>query len=95
MRIHRCLFTVCLAGFLVACSGHIASDTARECARELDAAESELSAAQTEGLGEAVTIVKAASLVTAAAFQRQIERYERCTDLARRARVHIEHARKR
>jgi len=94
MIIPRSLFVLLIVSLLTACSGRIASGVAQACSDELDAAEVELNKAKADGLGEALTITKAASLITAAAFQKQIERYQSCLDKAHRARAYIEDARR-
>ncbi len=91
--IRQCLILILTVIASVAgCSGRISSNIAQACSVELSAAERELDKAKADGLGDAVSITKAMGLITAAAFQKQIERYESCYDKARRARAYIEDA---
>lgn len=84
-----------LAVVLTGCSGMIGSDVAKQCSEQLSAAEAELNKAKADGLGEAVSVTKAASLIGAAAVQKQFEKYEGCADKAQRARAYIADAAKR
>jgi hypothetical protein len=81
--------TVVLVALTVGCSARIASSVAQECSDQLNLAEAELNKAQAEGLGEAVSITKAASLLAAAAVQKQFEAYAGCIDKSQRARAFI------
>jgi hypothetical protein len=77
---------------LAACA---AQPTGRErCSAQLDAAWRELDLAEAEGLAGTVSYGKAAGLLTAAKTQQAFERYEGCTDKAKRARFYIAESRK-
>ena len=90
----RLLLILVVALLLNACSGRIATGIAQTCSEELDLAQAELDRAKADGFGDAVAIVKASSLLTAAAFKKQVEHYEGCVDQARRARAYIADVRK-
>jgi len=90
MKHHRFLLIATGAvALLAACSGRIATASAQQCSDTLKLAEAELDKAKADGLGEAVSITKAAGLIVAAATQKQFEKYEGCLDKAQRARAYI------
>jgi len=90
MTIYRLLpFLAAAVVLMTGCSGRIATTEAQRCSEELSAAENELDKAQGDGLGAAVSVTKAASLIAAAAIQKQFEKYEGCLDKAQRARAFI------
>jgi hypothetical protein len=96
MKIQRWSFILISFAVLVgACSGRIASGIAQECSDQLNLAEAELNKAKADGLGEAVSITKAASLLAAAAVQKQFEKYEGCVDKSQRARAFIADAQRK
>jgi hypothetical protein len=95
MTIRRALLAAVLVVSITGCSGRIASGAAQNCSEELELADAEMNRAKTDGLGQAVSIIKAASLMAAASFQKQLEKYESCADQARRARAYIADATKR
>lgn len=80
--------------FAVGCSGRIGGDVAQQCSQGLDQATAELEKAKADGFGEAVQVTKAASLLTAAAVQKQFEKYPNCVDKVRRARAYLADVRK-
>jgi hypothetical protein len=80
---------------MAGCSGGIATSEGQRCSEELSAAEAELDKAKADGLGDAVSISKAAGLITAAAVQKQFEKFECCIDKAQRARAFIADAKKK
>lgn len=93
---HRIRATLALSTllFVVACSGRVGGDIAQQCSQGLDAASAELEKAKADGFGEAVQVTKAASLLTAAAVQKQFEKYPNCVDKVRRARAYLADVRK-
>jgi hypothetical protein len=86
---------VTVATLLAGCSARISSDAAQQCSEGLSAAQAELEKAQADGIGDAVSLTKAASLLTAAAVQKQFEKYPNCVDKVQRARAYIADARRR
>ncbi len=94
ITIRSILVTAALV-LVTGCSGMIGSDIAKNCSEELSLAEAELDRARADGLGEAVSIGKAAGLITAAAVQKSFEKYEGCVDKAQRARAFIADAQKK
>lgn len=95
MTRYRTLIIAVAALAVGGCSGRIASSVAQNCSEELSLAEAEMDRAKADGLSEAVSISKAAALITAAAVQKQFEKYEGCIEKAQRARAYIADARKR
>lgn len=79
---------------LAACSTRISGDLAQECSQGLSQAEAEMQRAKADGLGDAVSLSKAAALITAAAIQKQFEKYPNCIDKVQRARAYIADARR-
>lgn len=77
------------------CSARIASSISQECSEQLSLAEAELDKAKADGLGQAVTITKAAALIAAAAVQKQVEAYAGCADKAQRARAYVADAQRK
>lgn len=74
---------------LVACSGRVNTDLARQCSEGLNIAYAELEQAKVNGFGDTVTWSKAASLLSAASIQKQFEKYPNCVDKVRRARAYL------
>ncbi len=87
--IYRSLLIIFIAAISAGCSGLISSDISQQCSEMLAAAETDLDNAKAGGLSDAVSISKAAGLITAAAVQKQFEKYEGCVDKAQRARAFI------
>lgn len=86
--------TVLLASALTlaACSGNPNPSQAQACHNGINTAYAELKQAESEGLGGAVDITKAASLLSAAKVQEQFEKYPNCIDKVKRARHYIRQA---
>jgi uncharacterized protein YceK len=95
MTYRSLLLAVAVAALASGCSSQIGSDIAQQCTEELSAANAELDKAQADGFGGAVSVTKAASLIAAAAIQKQFEKYEGCLDKAQRARAFIADANKK
>ncbi len=74
---------------LAACSGNVGTRPSDECAQGRDIANQELQDAKIKGFSGTIAWSKAASLLTAAEIQRQLERYPSCIDKVRRARLYI------
>lgn len=88
----RALVTMALlATFgLTACSGApTRPDLARQCEQGLEQANKELDFAKTKGFSGTVEWAKAASLLSAAAVQKQFEKYPNCIEKVKRARYYI------
>ena len=92
---HRTALRVALFGsvlILAACSGSPNPGQEQACRNGIDTAYAELRKAESEGLGGAVDITKAASLLSAAKVQQQFEKYPNCVDKVKRARYYIRKA---
>lgn len=83
------IVVIAAVALIAGCSGRIASSIAQECSDQLDLANAEMEKAKADGFGEALSMTKAASLLAAAAVQKQFERYDGCVDKAKRARAYI------
>lgn len=81
---------ILLMALLSACSGRVGTTAAAECSNGLSAAYAELEEAKVKGFGGSLSWSKAASLLTSASVQRQLERYPSCIDKVRRARFYIQ-----
>jgi uncharacterized protein YceK len=88
------LSVLAACSLLAGCSSRISSDLAQECSQGLSQAEAEMQKAKADGLGDAVSLGKAAGLLTAAAIQKQFEKYPNCIDKVQRARAYIADARR-
>jgi len=84
------MLSVCL--FLVACSGRVATPVGQECVVGLRIANQELEDAKVKGFSGSIHWIKAAGLLTDASVHQQFERYDRCADKVRRARIYIKEA---
>jgi len=73
----------------MSCAGNVGTRPADECAQGLDAAGKALEDAKVQGFSGTISWSKAASLLTAAEIQRQLEHYPSCIDKVRRARIYI------
>jgi hypothetical protein len=89
----RFLFVSVLA-LLAGCAGDPGSSLATQCENGLRVAYGELDRAKADGLGGAVEITKAASLLGAAKIQSEFGKYPNCIDKVHRARAYIAKARK-
>ena len=75
---------------LAACSGQPSRpDLARQCEQGLAQANKELDFAKADGFSGTVEWAKAASLLSAAAIQKQFEKYPNCIEKVDRARYYI------
>lgn len=80
----------CAAVLLTAaCAGGIASRQGQECSEELRVAFQELDFAKAKGFSGTVAWSKAASLLSAAEVNKQLENFPGCIDKVSRARVYI------
>ncbi len=86
------------AGMLIlvasGCSGGNNIKQEMACADGLEIANRELELAKAGNLSDTVALTKAASLLTAAAIQKQFEKYPNCIDKVKRARHYIKRATK-
>jgi hypothetical protein len=89
-RSHIVTFVVVTATLLTAsCAGGIASRQGQECSEELRVAFQELDFAKAKGFSGTVAWGKAASLLSAAEVNKQLENFPGCIDKVTRARVYI------
>lgn len=77
---------------LTACAGKTQFRSA--CAKEVDAAWSELSIAKAEGFSGTVSYTKALSLITAARTMQTVENFDNCYNNAKDARYYIRESRR-
>jgi gamma-glutamyl:cysteine ligase YbdK (ATP-grasp superfamily) len=94
-RINRGAAAAALSlGILLAgCTGSDPQSQAGACRSGLDTAYAEFNQAKADGLGEAVDMTKAGSLLAAAKVQEQFEEYNNCIEKVNRARHYIRQAR--
>lgn len=78
--------------FLIACSGRIATPIGQECVESQRIANQELEDAKVNGFSGSIQWIKAAGLLTDASVQQQLEKYDKCVDKVRRARLYIKEA---
>jgi hypothetical protein len=78
-----------VAALTVSCAGGIASDRGRECSEGLRIAFEELDFAKAKGFSGTVAWSKAASLLSAAEVNKQLEKFPGCIDKVTRARAYI------
>ncbi len=78
-----------IASALGACGGNPNSSTARQCSRDLDAGYRELNFAKAAGFSGTVAWTKAASLLSTAKVQHEVEAYSSCINNVRSARQYI------
>ena len=83
-------FAVTLSG----CAGRIATDQGQECSDGLRTASQELDLAKVKGFGGTVAWSKAAGLLTAAEWDKQVEKFPGCIDKVQRARAYIRDSQK-
>ncbi len=74
------------------CSGAKNIKQEMACSEGLEIANRELDQARIDNLSDTVALTKAASLLTAAAIQKQFEKYPNCIDKVERARHYIRRA---
>ncbi len=83
----------CAAAFALAvlagCAGNPNSSVARKCQRDLDTGYKELDFAKSKGFSGTVAWSKAASLLSTAKVQHELEYYQSCIDKVRSARQYI------
>jgi len=91
-RIAPRMVLLAFAFLFAACSGNPDAGQAQACHNGISKAYAELKQAESEGLGGAVDITKAASLLSAAKVQEQFEKYPNCIDKVKRARHYIRQA---
>jgi hypothetical protein len=92
MKLRSCIaaFAVVVTALLtVSCAGGIASRQGQECSEELRVAFQELDFAKAKGFSGTVAWSKAASLLSAAEVNKQLENFPGCIDKVTRARVYI------
>lgn len=78
------------AALLGACSGQPnRPDLARQCEQGLQQANRDLDLAKANGFSGTVEWAKAASLLSAAAIQKQFEKYPNCVEKVKKARYYI------
>lgn len=81
---------VCLATALLgACAGQPVQRKDLSCGQSIDAAYRELDFAKSQGFSGTVSWTKAASLLTAAKVQQQLEQYDGCLAKSEKARFYI------
>lgn len=88
-------FTVLIISFfllLSACSGRVGTPIGQECVEGMRMANQELEDAKVKGFSGSIQWIKAAGLLTDASVHQQFERYDRCVDKVRRARIYIKEA---
>ncbi len=79
-----------LASLLTACAGRPDRPSlARQCETGLNLASNELDLAKAKGFSGTVEWAKAASLLSAAAVQKQFEKYPNCVNKVEKARYYI------
>ena len=76
------------------CAGDPSSSQATQCENGLSVAYKELDRAEADGLGGAVEITKATSLLGAAKIQSEFGKYPNCIEKVQRAREYIVKSRK-
>ncbi len=82
--------TLALASLLTACAGQPdRPNLARQCEAGLSQAGKELDLAKAKGFSGTVEWAKAASLLSAAAVQKQFEKYPNCVEKVKKARYYI------
>lgn len=89
-RSHIVTLSVLAVALLTAsCAGGIASRQGQECSEDLRVAFQELDFAKAKGFSGTVAWSKAASLLSAAEVNKQLENFPGCLDKVTRARVYI------
>jgi hypothetical protein len=90
-KLHRsiALVTAALAVTLTGCAGRIATDQGQECSDGLRTAYQELDLAKVKGFSGTVQWSKAAGLLSAAEWDKQVEKFPGCIDKVQRARSYI------
>lgn len=89
-RSHIVTLSVLAAALLTAsCAGGIASHQGQECSEDLRVAFQELDFAKAKGFSGTVAWSKAASLLSAAEVNKQLENFPACVNKVSRARIYI------
>ena len=86
-RMTRILASLALAAMLAGCATTLSGRD--RCAALVDTAWQDLDVAKVEGFAGTVSFAKALGLLTSAKTQQALENFERCADLAERARFYI------
>ncbi len=87
------IFTGFAVVLLSACAGQPSNpEIAEQCESGLSIASKEYAAAEANGFGGSVAMVKATSLLGAAEVQQQFGKYPNCVDKVKRARYYIKQA---
>jgi hypothetical protein len=95
-RLHGFVF-IAIAAFAATasgCAGRIATDQGQACSDGLRAANQELDLAKVKGFSGTVAWSKAAGLLTAAEWDKQVEKFPGCIDKVERARAYIRDSQK-
>jgi len=84
--------TLAACMLLAACSGRVNTPIGQECVEGMRMANQELDDAKVKGFSGSIQWIKAAGLLADASVHQQFERYDRCADKVRRARIYIKEA---
>lgn len=83
------LTSVMLAVAAAGCAGRIATEQGQQCSDNLRVAYQELDTAKVKGFSGTVAWSKAAGLLSAAEFDKQLEKFPGCINKVERARAYI------